>query len=144
MQSNIKRSLINVPHVISSSWTFSRMETISDNTILYMKGGAWELDYFLWGIRLMKNVKHGVPGASRLQNAFWLGKKEGRVCLVSAKIWQRPFFFYLVRRLAITICIIVSKWSDKSQTSIFPFASSVITPPPTGGCSYIPIVQLVA
>ena len=145
MQSNIKRSLINVPHVISSSWTFSRMETISDNTILYERGGGpWELDYFFWDIPLMKNEKHGVPGASRLQNAFGLGKKEGRVCLVSAKIWQRPFFFYLVRRLAITICIIVSKWSDKSQTSIFPFASSVITPPPTGGCSYIPIVQLVA
>ena len=41
----------------------------------------------------MKNEKDGVRGASRLQNAFGLGKKEGRVCLVSAKIWQRPFFF---------------------------------------------------
>ena len=33
----------------------------------------------------MKNEKDGVRGASRLQNAFGLGKKEGRVCLVSAK-----------------------------------------------------------
>ena len=32
----------------------------------------------------MKNEKDGVRGASRLQNAFGLGK-EGRVCLVSAK-----------------------------------------------------------
>ena len=33
----------------------------------------------------MKNEKDGVRGASRLQNAFGLGKKAGRVCLVSAK-----------------------------------------------------------
>ena len=41
----------------------------------------------------MKNEKDGVPGASRLQNAFWLGKKEGRVCLVSAKNLATSNFF---------------------------------------------------
>lgn len=44
----------------------------------------------------MKNEEDGVPGLSRLRNAFRLGKEEGKACLVSAKSLTTPLYIFSI------------------------------------------------